>query len=62
MNPLFYKMYIPKSMFITKVLQLIDENPDNLEDWACPTICCAVVCYCRNSNPVTRFVCYRFYT
>ena len=57
MNPIFYKMYLPKLMFITNILQLIDENPENLEDWACPTNCSTVVCFCRNTNPVTRYVC-----
>ena len=62
MNPFFYKKYLPKPMFLTKVLQFFDKNPDNVKDWASPTICFTAVCYCKNTNPVTRFVCYKLYT
>ena len=62
MNLFFYKKYMPKPKFITKILQLIDKTPDKVKDWPCPTNCSTAACYCRNTNPVTRYVCYRFYT
>ena len=62
MNPLFYKECIPKSRFITKILQLIDENPNSFKDWDCPNICSTVVCCFRNTNLFTRYVFYKVYT
>ena len=49
-------------MFITKMLQLIDKNPDHFKEWACPTNCSTAVCYCKNTNAVNRYVCYKLYT
>ena len=46
-------------MFLTKILQLIDKNPDNFKHWSCSTSCCRAVCYFRNSNAVTRYVCFK---
>ena len=34
-NPLYKKNHIPKPMLMTKMLQLIDRNPDNFKDWGC---------------------------
>ena len=28
-----YKKFLPKPMPLTKIFQMIDENPDNLKDW-----------------------------
>ena len=44
---------------LTKIIQLVDKNPDIFKDWACPCNCWAAVCSCRNTNPVTRYVCYK---
>ena len=48
-------------MLMTKTLQLIDKNFDKLRNWVCPTSISTAVCYCRNTNPVTRYVCYIFH-
>ena len=32
-KPIFYKNHIPKPMFITNILQLIDKNLDNFKHW-----------------------------
>ena len=39
MNPLFFKNYVPKPMFMTKILQFIDRDPDTFKDWGCAIIC-----------------------
>ena len=48
-------------MFKSKILQLIDKNPDNFTDWACPTYCSKAVCCCKNTNPVIRYMSYKLY-
>ena len=53
MTPLFYTKYIPKPVFITKILQIFDKTPE--KDWACPTNCSTAVCQYRNTNPLTRY-------
>ena len=48
-------------MFPTKIVPLNDKNLDNFKDWACPTNCSTALCYYRNTNPVTRYMCYELY-
>ena len=60
-NPIFYKDHIPKSMFINKILQLIDKNLDNFKHWGCEFNCLDQPWLCENNNPVTKYVCYKFY-
>ena len=48
-------------MFRTKILQLVDKNPDNFKEWGCEINCVKSPCYCKNNNPVTRYVCYKLY-
>ena len=55
-TPIFYKTHIPKSMFATKILQLIDKNPDSFKHWVCDFNCVNQPCICENNNPVTRYV------
>ena len=62
-NPIFYKNHIPKPMSITnKILQLIDRNPGNFKDWACGLYCKERLGSCDNTDPVSRYVCYKFYS
>ena len=61
-NPLFYRSHIPKSMFINKILQLIDKDINNFKHWGCDFNCLNVPWKCLNTNPVTRFVCYKLYS
>ena len=49
-----------KPMLMTKTLQLIDKNFDKFRNWVCSTSISTAVCYCRNTNPVARYVCYIF--
>ena len=49
-------------MFITKILQLIDKNLDNFEQWGTDIKCVKFPCYCKIINPVCRYVCYKFYS
>ena len=44
-------------MFITKILQLNDKNSDNFKDSACSKEYSTAVCCCRNTTPVTRYMC-----
>ena len=60
-NPLFYKNYVAKPMFMTKILQLNDKIFDNFKDWVCKIICVKSPCYCKNKNLVTRYVYYTLY-
>ena len=48
-------------MFMTKILQMIDKNLDNFKDWGCKFNCVKRRFYCKNNNPVTRFVCCELY-
>ena len=59
--PMFYKKYIRKPMFINKILKLFDKSPENFKDWACPNNCSTAVCYYRNTNPGTRYLCYKLF-
>ena len=60
-NPIFYRDHVPKSMFINKILQLIDMNLDNFKHWGCEFNCLDQPWLCGNNNPVTRYICYKFY-
>ena len=48
-------------MFMTKILQMIEKSFDNFKDWGCKITCVKFSCYCRKYNPVTRYVCFKFY-
>ena len=60
-NPIFYRDHIPKSMFINKILQLIDKDLDNFKQWGCDFNCLEQPWNCTNNNPVTKYVCYKLY-
>ena len=49
-------------MFITKILHLIDRNPDIFKHWACNFICVKSPRNCENNNPVSRNVCYNLFS
>ena len=61
-NPIFYRDHIPKSMFINKILQLIDKDINNFKHWGCDFSCYEQPWKCRNNIPVTKYVCYKLYT
>ena len=49
-------------MFITKLLQLIDKNPDNFKHWGCDFNCVKSPYKFRNTNPVCRYMCHKLYS
>ena len=63
-HPIFYKKHIPKPMIATKILQQIDKNFDNFKHLACEYNCLDLnrIQKCKNTNPVTRYFCYKLYT
>ena len=63
-HPIFYKNYIPKPMIATKMLQQIDKNFDSFRHLACEYNCLDLnrIRNCKNSNPVTRYICYKLYS
>ena len=61
-NPIIYRDHVPKSMFINKILQLIDKNLDNFKHWGCDCNFIKQPWICENNNPVTRYVCYKLYS
>ena len=63
-HPIFYKKHIPKPMIATKTLQQIDKNFDNFKHLACEYNCLDLnrIQKCKNTNPVTRYLCYKLYT
>ena len=63
-HPMFYNKYIPKPMIATKILQQIDKNFDNFKHLACEYNCLDLnrLRNCKNTNPVTRYVCYKSYS
>ena len=61
-NPIFYRDYIPKSMFINKILQQVDKDLNNFKHWGCNFNCLEEPWNCTNNNPVTKYVCYKFYS
>ena len=58
-NPIFYKNHIPRPMFITKILQIIDKKFDKFKHWGFDFNCVKQPCNCENNNPVIRYVCYK---
>ena len=50
LNPKFFKNYVPKPLLTTKILHLMDRNPDFLEEWGC-----------KNKKLVSRFMCYKLH-
>ena len=63
-HPKFYKKYIPKPMIVIKILQQIDKIFDNFKHLACEYNCLDLdrIRNCENSNPVTRYICYKLYS
>ena len=63
-HPIFYKKYIPKPMLANKLLQLIDKNFNNFKHLACEYNCLDIdqIGNCQNTNPVTRYICYKLYS
>ena len=61
-NPFFDNNHIPKPMLLTKILKLIDLNPDNFKDWGCKSNCVKSPCYFKYNDPVTIHVCCKLYT
>ena len=63
-HPMFYKNHIPKPMIATKILQQIDKNFDNFKHLACEYNCLDSnwIRNCKNTNPVTRYICYKLYS
>ena len=60
-NHIFYRDYIPKSMFINKLFQLIDKDIENFKHWGCDFNCLEEPWKCKKNNPVTKYVCYKLY-
>ena len=63
-HPIFYKKYMSKPMIATKMLQQIDKNFDSFKHLACEYNCLDInrIRNCKNTNPVTRYVCYKLYS
>ena len=63
-HPTFFKKQIPKPMIATKILQQIENNFDNFKHLACEYNCLDLnrIRNCKNTNPVTRYICYRLYS
>ena len=45
-----------------KMLKLIDKNPDSFRNWGYKIISIKSPCDCKNSDPVTRYVCNKLQT
>ena len=63
-HPIFYKKYIPNPMIATKILQQIDKNFENFKHLACEYNCLDLnrIRNCKNTNPVTSYICYKLYS
>ena len=63
-HPIFYKKHIPKPMIVTKILQQIDKNFEKFKRLACEYNCLNLnrIRNCKNTNPVTRYVCHKLYS
>ena len=63
-HPIFYKKYIPKPMIATKILQQKDKNFDSFKHLVCEYNCLDLnrIRNCKNTNPITRYVCYKLYS
>ena len=62
LHPIFYKKFIPKPMIATKLLYQIDKNFDSFKHLACEYNCLDRIRNCKNTNPVTRYICYKLYS
>ena len=64
LHPIFYKKFIPKPMIATKLLYQIDKNFDSFKHLACEYNCLDLdrIRNCKNTNPVTRYICYKLYS
>ena len=58
LNTIFYKNHVEKPMFMTKIIHLIDKNPDNFKDWGCQFNCFNHPSYCK-TIPVSRYAWYK---
>ena len=63
-HPIFYKKFIPKPMIATKILQQIDKIFDSFKHLACEYNCLDLnqIRNCKNTSPVTRYICYKLYS
>ena len=63
-HPMFYKKFILKPMIATKLLYQIDKNFDSFKHLACEYNCLDLnqTRNCKNTNPVTRYICYKLYS
>ena len=63
-HPIFYKNHIPKPMIAIKMLQQIDKNFDSFKHLACEYNCLDLnwIRNCKNTNPFTRYICYKLYS
>ena len=63
-HPIFYKKFTSKPMIATKMLQQIDKNFDSFKHLACEYNCLDLnqIRNCKNTNPVTRYICYKLYS
>ena len=43
-NPLFHKNHIPKLLFMTKILEMIEKHLDNFKHWGCDFNCVKQPC------------------
>ena len=55
---------MPKPMIATKMLQQIDKNFDSFKHLACEYNCLDLnrIRNCKNTNPITRYICYKLYS
>ena len=49
-------------MIAIKMLQQIDKNFDSFKHWGCSFNCLEEPWKCQNTNPVTRYICYKLYS
>ena len=63
-NPIFYKKFIPKPMLDNRLLYQIDKNFDIFKHLACEYDCLDLdrIRNCKNTNPSTRYICYKLYS
>ena len=63
-HPVFYKKHIPKPMMATKILQQMNKKFDNFKHLVCEYNCLDLnrIRNCKNTNPVTGYVCYKLYS
>ena len=63
-HPIFYKKFKPKPLIATKILQQIDKNFDYFKYLACEYNCLDLnrIQKCKNTNPITRYICCKLYS